>query len=85
MLTENKKIFITGGTGLLGHHLIKTAPPMYSTSCTFFSTEKKDYIPSDCGKYCLDITDSGLVLDTIKKIKPDYVIHTASMGNVDYV
>lgn len=85
MPIENKKIFITGGTGLLGHHLIKTAPPMYSTSCTFFPIEKKDYIPYDCGKHYLDITDGGLVLDIIKKIKPDYVIHTASMANVDYV
>jgi len=85
MPIKNKRIFITGGTGLLGHHLIKTAPPIYNKSCTFFPIEKKDYIPSDCEKYCLNLTDSSFVLDAIKKIKPDYVIHTASMGNVDYV
>lgn len=80
-----KKIFITGGTGLLGHHLIKNAPKTYVVSCTFFPGHKKDLIPYDCGKHHLDVTDRDAVLTTLRKVRPDYVIHTASLANVDYV
>lgn len=79
------KVFITGGTGLLGHHLIMTAPKAHDISCTFFPEHKKNAIPYNCGKYHLDVTDAGAVLAAMRKIRPDYVVHTASLANVDYV
>ena len=85
MQNDNKEIFITGGTGLLGHYLIKSAPKKYNISCTFFPSNKKDYINYNCKKYLLDIRDRDAVLKTIKNVKPDYVIHTASIASVDYV
>lgn len=80
-----KKIFITGGTGLLGHYLVKTVPERYDVSCTFFPMNKKGSIPYNCNKYHLDVSDRATVLDTVREIKPDYVIHTASIARVDYV
>lgn len=85
METNFRKIFITGGTGLLGHYLIKTAHASYDISCTFFPAEKKEYITYNCGKYYLDITNRDAVLNLIEGIKPDCVIHTASIAKVDYV
>jgi len=83
--TSFKSIFITGGTGLLGHYLIKTAPTNYNICCTFFPPEKKGSILYNCGIYYLDITDRDEVLNVIGDIKPDCVIHTASIAKVDYV
>lgn len=80
-----KKIFITGGTGLLGYHLIKMTPEAYDASCTFFPLNKKASLFHDCDKYYLDISDRNAVLDTLKVVKPDYVVHTASVANVDHV
>jgi len=85
MKDGQKKIFITGGTGLLGHYLVKTASEIYDASYTFFPENKKDSIPYNCDKYHLDIRDRAAVLNTLKKIRPDYVIHTASIASVDYV
>lgn len=82
---NRKKVFVTGGTGLLGHHLVKTAPAAYDIDCTFFPLNKKDCISYKCGKHHLDVSDNESVLATIRKIRPDYVVHTASIANVDYV
>lgn len=78
------KILITGGTGLLGHHLIKSAPEAYKVSCTFFPAHKKASIPYSCDKHLLDVSDAGEVLAAFRKIRPDYVVHTASLADVDY-
>lgn len=85
MKAKPKKIFITGGTGLLGHYLIKSFTGVHEVSCTFFPASKKSFIPYCCDKYNLDVRDSKAVLETIKNIEPDYVVHTASIANVDYV
>ena len=85
MQNNSKEVFITGGTGLLGHYLIKSAPEKYNVSCTFFPAYKRDSINYNCRKYHLDIRDRDSVLNTVKKIKPDCVIHTSSVASVDYV
>ena len=70
---------------MLGHYLIKSAPKKYNVSCTFFPAYKRDSINYNCRKYHLDIRDRDSVLNTVKKIKPDCVIHTSSVASVDYV
>jgi dTDP-4-dehydrorhamnose reductase len=80
-----KTIFITGGTGLLGHYLIQTAPDEYKINCTVFPMEKTDYLKYDCGKYCIDIRDRDAVANVIRDTQPDYVIHSVALANVDYV
>jgi dTDP-4-dehydrorhamnose reductase len=85
MQNNSEEIFITGGTGLLGHYLVKSAPKKYNVSCSFFPANKRDSINYNCSKYHLDIRDRDVVLKTIKKNKPACVIHTASITSVDYV
>ena len=85
MKERPRKVFITGGTGLLGHHLIKLAPEIYDVNCTFFSLTKETSLFYDCAKYYLDVSDRTAVMDTLKVVRPDYVIHTASIASVDYV
>ena len=77
------KILITGGSGLLGKALTETSPSEYSISATYFP-EEPDVIPSGKGFFKLDITNKNAVLGSISRIKPDVIIHTAAIGDVDF-
>lgn len=72
------KILLTGATGLLGKQLVKSCPKGFE----LFSTSKQGSKSSAIK--LLDITKLDSVLSAINKIKPDLIIHTASLGNVDY-
>lgn len=85
MTKEKKKVFITGGTGLLGHYLLSSAPEAYEISYTYFPEHKKDFIDYKCDKYYVDVCDENSVLAAVEKINPDYIIHTASIASVDYI
>ncbi len=79
---SGKKVLITGVTGLLGkalaetnsnHELIGTyLPKTYSIPYYDFATET------------LDVRDREKLLELFQKYRPDVVIHTASIGSVDY-
>lgn len=75
------KVFVTGVLGQLGHDLV-------------LQLMKRGYIVigsdiRELNEYCgteyiqLDITDESVVLDTIKKLKPDCIIHCAAWTAVD--
>lgn len=77
------KILVTGSNGLLGQklterlqddasvHLIATA-----RGKSVLPIERADY-------YTLDVTDATAVADLFARVKPDVVIHTAAMTQVD--
>lgn len=78
-----KKILVTGSNGLLGQklvHLIATSD--YDLIATargdnrMIFQEGYTYVP-------MDITKENEVLDVLEKYKPDYLINTAAMTNVD--
>ena len=79
-----KKILITGSNGLLGQKLIYQLIgypdfQVFATSRGENRTvlqKRYDYIP-------LDITDQKEVEETFEYVKPDIVINTAAMTNVD--
>ena len=80
-MTNQKKIILTGSTGLLGKALLETIPPGYK----IFPFYSKDLPQNrDYWYYRMDITKKGEVAKNFAKIKPDIVIHAASLGNVDY-
>lgn len=85
MYKKNKKVFITGGTGLLGSYLVGSVPEGVDASYSFFPADKKDAIINNCGKYHLDTRDKEAVFGIMETIKPDYIIHAASLASVDYV
>jgi len=74
------KILFTGATGLLGKYFIAKKPPKYRLFGTFY----KNSTISENNFYKLDIADRNAVLTLFKNIKPDIVVHAASLGNVDY-
>jgi len=73
------KVFITGGTGLLGSVLAqKLASNGHNVAITY-----REHKPSSGIKgYEVDIRDKKLN-DIIKKESPDWVIHTAALTDVD--
>jgi len=78
-----KRIFITGGTGLLGKYLIDTRKAdlevlsCYIGSYDMMSTEGCLYIQADIR----DLEGMKAIFD---EFRPEAVIHTAGIANVDY-
>ncbi len=78
------KILITGSNGLLGQKLVKLITE--ETNHELIATARgKNRLPKESGYLFepLDITNEQEVLDIIGKYKPDVVINTAAMTNVD--
>ena len=79
---EEKRILITGGTGLLGKALILTAPENTKIAITHLHEGTSRALNSiESYKISLDNPDS--LLKVVKDFKPDVVFHTAGMGSVD--
>ena len=85
-MNQTKKtlnVFITAGSGLLGKALLETCPNKYKLNATYFPN-KPDKFPKSINFFELNITNRDKVLNCIRRIKPDVIIHTASIGNVDF-
>jgi len=72
-----KKILVTGGSGLLGSKIVQSAGSDYQVIPTYF---RDSVFPNSVR---LDITNKREVFQTVQKIKPEVVIHTAAETNVD--
>lgn len=75
-----KKILFTGATGLLGKYFFNSTHSGFEIFGTYnknSNLKKKNCFP-------LDISNKSEVEELVKKIKPDYIIHAAAIGNVDY-
>ncbi len=71
------KILVTGASGLLGKKLIDILEKNdYKTYGTYNKTKKDNF-------YQLDVTDKEEVNSSIKKLKPDIIIHSAAYTDVD--
>ncbi len=77
------RVFITGSTGLLGTALLHNAPKRIVIGG---SVNKNRYLPNILKVHYeeMDITRPRIVSRVIQSFKPDYIIHTAGIGNVDY-
>jgi dTDP-4-dehydrorhamnose reductase len=81
---EKKRILITGSNGLLGQKLIELTgkyPHLHIIATArghnrLPLTEGYEYLP-------MDITDAAQVQQVVAQARPDVVIHTAAMTNVD--
>jgi dTDP-4-dehydrorhamnose reductase len=76
------KILVTGANGLLGQKLVKLLSEQEDTQV--IATARKSLSTSPTVDfYALDITDKTQVMSVIQKTKPDVVINTAAMTQVD--
>lgn len=83
-MSAEKKILVTGSNGLLGQKLVYALRQREGIQLIATSrgenrlNEKAGYIYES-----LDITDKDQVQDVISKYRPDCIINTAAMTNVD--
>jgi len=70
----NKTLFITGGVGYLGQHLISRATS-WRSHATYLTTQPPDCFPTTW-HHC-DLRDGGRVRNLITSLHPDVIIHTA--------
>ncbi len=78
------KVLITGSNGLLGQKLVKKLK--HDPEVTLIATARGNNRLSATDGYeyrSLDITDEQAVKSLMKELKPDVIINTAAMTNVD--
>ena len=78
-----KRILITGGTGLLGQALLQSAPDG-TQLCGTYLPGRPPPRPMPCPFVPLDVCSTDQVREVFQLAQPDLVIHTASIGSVDY-
>ena len=79
-----KKIFITGSNGLLGQKLVSLLAQYLDIQLIATSLGKNRLLFTNGYEYQeMDITNAQQVAEVIEKIRPDVIIHTAAMTNVD--
>lgn len=77
------KVLLTGSTGLLGEYLIRNKPKNYFIVGTFHRVMPRIIAPNV--KYVkLDLNDFDQIKNLILEEKPEIIIHSSSLGNVDY-
>lgn len=78
------RILITGSNGLLGQKLVQLILEKGDELIATARGENRLPIPEEAYSYhSMDITNREQVLKVIGEVKPDVVIHTAAMTNVD--
>lgn len=75
------RVLITGGTGLLGKALLETTRAGQAVFATFH--ERRPPTDSAAEWVALDVRDAGAVARVFETVRPEVVIHTASVGSVD--
>ena len=79
-----KKILLTGSNGLLGQKLVSLLAQQTDIQliATSRGANRMDF--TDGYEYQeMDITNAEQVAEVIEKVRPDAIIHTAAMTNVD--
>ena len=81
---QKTKILITGSNGLLGQKLVSLLAQQTDIQLIATSRGANRMNFTDGYEYQeMDITDAEQVAEVIEKVRPDAIIHTAAMTNVD--
>lgn len=75
------RIAITGASGLLGRALIASATPRHEILAGIHSSELLDV--GSIEQYSLDLTDAQSARRFVEVSRPDYLIHSAAITDVD--
>jgi len=81
MKRRKERLLITGGSGLLGSNIARMSAKSFEVFASYNSHPNQI---SECRFLPLDIRDKQQVISVFEEIKPDLVIHTAAMIDVDY-
>lgn len=81
--TVSKKVLITGSNGLLGQKLLDQLRNNNAYNVIATAKGEDRYLEQGYTYESLDVTNRDEVIAIMEKYKPDHVIHTAAMTNVD--
>ena len=81
VINMKKKLFVIGVGGLTGSKLVEIGKDDFEIFGSYNYRDPKSSIVKNVN---LDITNSSKIRDILEKIKPDIVINTAGINNVDY-
>ena len=77
------KVFVTGGTGLVGSNVIKVAREKYGADVVASMYNRTPTAPVHYTIERLDVTDKAALTAALKKHRPDVVIHCAATVDHD--
>ncbi len=78
------RVLLTGGTGLLGLDLLRRMPPEWDLFVTLHNERNLPVTGKKTLPVPLDLGNRRQVFDAMESLCPDVVVHTASLGNLDY-
>ena len=81
--TTVKRVLITGGTGLLGVAIQRSAPKDIQGFSVYFP-ERSLPVPFPFPVLAADVSDRMKMQSVFEWAKPDVVIHAAAIGSVDF-
>jgi dTDP-4-dehydrorhamnose reductase len=73
------RLYLTGGTGLVGSNVIKIAQERYTQDIVASLFGPSPEVPIKYELDPLDMSDQNAILASIRKFKPDVVIHSAAL------
>jgi dTDP-4-dehydrorhamnose reductase len=76
------RIFITGGTGFVGGHLLSQVNPEWEV---FASYREKKYAFPNVSWCQIDLTDFEKLHQLLQELQPDVILHAAALANLDQV
>ena len=74
------RIVVTGGSGMLGHCLMRRACRQHQVWGSYHTHRVE--VPA-CSTFAMDVTDEAQAGDQLKALKPEVIIHTAALTDVD--
>ena len=72
------KVFVTGGTGLVGSNVIKVARDEYAAEVIASMHHRQPSVPVDYAVERLDVSDVAAVRSVLRKHRPKCVIHCSA-------
>jgi dTDP-4-dehydrorhamnose reductase len=75
-----KRIMVTGVSGFLGRHIALALKDLYTVLGTYLS---QAVVLDKCELTRLDLTEAKTVHATVREFRPDVVVHTAALSDVD--
>lgn len=81
---KNKRALVTGGNGFIGSHMVnrltKSGSEVYAITRETSDTWRLEEIQDSINIIKLDMRDSDMLHQWMRKIKPDYIFHMAAYG-----